>query len=324
MTRSIIKLLSQALLLLGPMLTIGWSFLDFIGVSPDASGFVSLNMFGIPLSGTKEEVEMTLRIIVTLGGFAFLVGSEVVDIVLPRRDLAEFRTAYFAEKREEWRGDPENKIPDDVRISIMHVRRTWYTLWITGKFCWTWNDGFDPPNHYGANMTLFTFQGVAGAAYRAANRAAYRDAENKRRVGAVADYRNKLPPSVQFSDYKTSIPLAALILVSFVLAGVLLPSSLGKVILLIAIASGITLMIRVLKSNELNLWPWQLKKIGNLKYILSIPILKVSKGNSKRWSCVGVITFDTASDDGAAFLQAHEARLARYFIDKGKVIACLR
>ena len=54
---------------------------------------------------------MTLRVLVSLVGFGFLVAYEMIDVVLPRRDLTEFRTAYLDREKRKWRHDSGNKIP---------------------------------------------------------------------------------------------------------------------------------------------------------------------------------------------------------------------
>jgi hypothetical protein len=294
------------------MLTLNWSFLNLLGYSGGPTSQVLVNfLFFIPLSGEKQQVEMKLRIIASLVGLVLLITYEIVDTVVPRRDLREFRTAYLGQQKEEWRNDPDNKIPDDVRINIMHVRRPWYTLFM-GKFYWTWNDGFIPPQQKDANMKLLTFQGVAGSAFKA-------------KKPKAVDLRNLSPQMVSLMDYKAQITLA-------VVAGVLstvpwwligkpspIPYFIGVII-----ALAVYLSFSVLRTNVFRLWPWQLKKTEDVKYILSIPLFKASKGESKSFKCTGVINLDTLSDEGAEFLERNEGKIVNYFLDRGKVIACLR
>lgn len=312
MTRSIGKLISQFLLLLGPMLTVGWSFLDFVGVPSDGPGTVTVSVPGFPLSGPKQEVEMTLRIMVSVMGFGLLVAYELIDVTWPRRDLMEFRTVYLNREKGKWRGDSENNIPKDVRISIMHVRRPWYVLWTINRFFWTWNDGFEPPNQKGANMVLFTFQGAAGEAYRA-------------KAVHTANYLEVPPPKAEFADYKRPLFITGgIVLLNAALAAVF-PSAFGTVFLPIIVVAISVLAVLVLRKNEYRLWPWQLNDAADVKYILCIPMFRVkTKGENKSFQCVGVITLDTRSDAGGLFLQQNQDRLIVYFLDKGKVIACLR
>src|SRR5688500_1830301 len=138
MIRSIGKLISQGLLLLGPLLTLNWSALNFLGVPGGPNDPTTLDLLFFSLSGEKQAVEMKLRIIASVVGFALVVAYEMIDIVIPRWDLTEFRSAYLGQQNEEWRNDPDNQIPDYVRINIMHVRRPWFTLFM-GRFYWTWN-----------------------------------------------------------------------------------------------------------------------------------------------------------------------------------------
>lgn len=311
MTRSIGKLLSQGLLLLGPLLTVNWSFLNFLGFPGGPNDPITLNLLFYPLSGEKQQVEMQLRIIASVIGFVLLVTYEVIDTVIPRRDLSEFRSAYLGQQKEEWRNNPENKIPDYVRINIMHVRHPWYTLFI-GRFYWTWNDGFKPPNHRDANLLLLTFQGVAGATYRA-------------REAQAVDFRASPPRPVRFSDYVGFLIIAGIGTVAVLLLYWAFFRDRSILYLFLAL-TGIAsyLAVRVLQQNEFRLWPWQAKKTEYVKYILSVPLFKASKGDSQMFKRVGVINLDTTSDEGAAFLQANEGRLVAYFLDRGKVIACLR
>ncbi|HET8783889.1 MAG TPA: hypothetical protein VFM63_15855, partial [Pyrinomonadaceae bacterium] len=160
-------------------------------------------------------------------------------------------------------------------------------------------------------MFLFTFQGVAGAAYR--TRDAY-----------TADYCEVSPPKAEFSNYKTSIIITSGILVLSAILTAIFPSAFVTVFLPIIVVSLAVFAITVLRKNEFHLWPWQLKDTAALKYILCIPMFKTTKGESKSFQCVGVITLDTVSDAGAAFLKQNRYRLIEYFLDKGKVIACLR
>jgi hypothetical protein len=311
MIRTLGKLFSQGLLLLGPMLTLNWSFLNFLGYSGGPSDIVTLNVFFIPLTGQKQQVEMTLRIIASLVGLVVLISYEIMDTVLPRRNLTEFRTIYLEQEKLTWRKEPDGLIKQ-VRINIMHVRRPWYTLFL-GRFYWTWNDGFDPPDQKDANMLLLTFQGVAGAAYRA-----------KEPQGV--DFRELPPGKVRFDDYRKYLAAGVS---AVIILGAIYGLSRGKFPGISFFSAGIVVIvifiaIGILRAEQFRLWPWQAKKTAPVKYILSVPLFKASKGDSRTWKPVGVINLDSTTEEGAAFLQANEGRLAAYFIEIGKVIACLR
>jgi hypothetical protein len=311
MTRSIGKLFSQGLLLLGPLLTVNWSFLNFLGFPGGPNDPTTINLLFYSLSGEKQQVEMKLRIIASVIGFVLVITYEVIDIVIPRRDLSEFRSAYLGQQKEEWRNDPNNQIPNYVRINIMHVRHPWYTLFL-GRFYWTWNDGFNPPNHRDANLLLLTFQGVAGATYRA-------------KAAKAVDFRESPSRPVHFSDYVGFLVISGIAAFAALLLYLVVFRSRSILYLIVPlIVIAVYLAIRVLQQNEFWLWPWQAKKTEYVKYILSVPLFKASKGDSKGFKRVGVINLDTTTDEGAMFLQANEGRLVTYFLDRGKVIACLR
>jgi hypothetical protein len=94
----------------------------------------------------------------------------------------------------------------------MHVRRPWYTLFI-GRFYWTWNDGFKPPNQKDSKLLLLTLQGVAGIAYRT-------------QAAKWIDLRGYPPPKVRFADYRKFIAagMAALLFLSLFWSTFKLPS----------------------------------------------------------------------------------------------------
>jgi hypothetical protein len=311
MIRSFGKLVSQALLLLAPMLTVGWSFLNLLGYPGDAHYPTTVNLLFFPLVGEKEQVEMQLRVIASLVGFGLLVAYEVLDTFLPRRDLAAFRTAYLKQEKEEWRKDPTNQIPPEVRINIMHVRHPWYTLFF-GRFYWTWSDGFVPPHHQDANLRLTTYQGVAGTAFRT-------------KAVAVMDFRNDTSTPARFQDCLLFIAVAAFILIvsiptywyTFHRAPVAFFS-------FVLIGTTAFLTLKIVRLDRFRLWPWQARKTAGVKYILSIPLFKELPTVPASFKHVGVINLDTTSDKGVKFLMDNEGRLVDYFTDRGKVIACLR
>jgi hypothetical protein len=151
----------QAVLVLAPLLTMGFSLLNLIGHSAAGPSQVVSVLF---LSGPKQEVELQLRIYITIVALVLSLTFEAVDLYLPSRSLMRFRKHYLEEQRKEWRA----KLSPEIRINIMYARRRWYTLWLfIHVFEWTWNDGFEHPNeHIDANLWMCEFQGLCGRAFR--------------------------------------------------------------------------------------------------------------------------------------------------------------
>lgn len=150
----------QAVLVLSPLLTMGFSLLNLIGHSAAGPTDPVQVLF---LNGQKQVVELWLRISVTVVALLGSLTYEAVDLYLPSRSLLRFRKHYLEAQKEEWR----SKLIPDVRINIMYARRRWYFLWLVRVFEWTWNDGFGPPNeHLDANMWICEFQGACGKAFR--------------------------------------------------------------------------------------------------------------------------------------------------------------
>lgn len=150
----------QAALVLAPLLTMDWSLLNFFGHREAAPmDRVEILFF----SGPKQEVELSLRILISTVALIGALAYEAVDLYWPTRSLRAFRKHYLEEKRAEWRV----RLSPEIRINIMYARRRWYFLWLVRVFEWTWNDGFDPPRgHVDANMWISEFQGACGKAFR--------------------------------------------------------------------------------------------------------------------------------------------------------------
>lgn len=151
----------QFVLVMSPLLTMGFSLLNLIGHSAAGPTDVVRVLF---LTGPKQEVELRLRIYLTVVALIGSLTFEAIDLYLPSRSLLRFRKHYLEEQNKKWR----SKLIPDVRINIMYARRRWYFLWLFVKvFEWTWNDGFAPPNeHVDANLWICEFQGVCGKAFR--------------------------------------------------------------------------------------------------------------------------------------------------------------
>lgn len=262
MIRIIIKLFTQALLLIGPIITLNWSFLSFLGYGDP----VDINLRVFHIIGAKPAVELNLRLVATAAGWFLVAVSEVFDYYIPRRDFREFRSLYLNnDALQRWRG----VLHSDIRINIMHTHRKWYFLGLVRMFHWTWNDKFDPPEgHFDVNLRLTEFQGVCGKAFR-----------------------EQLP---QFVDFRP------------------------------VVGTPLRWYEKWLLLNQFHLWHKQIVKVGHVKAILSIPILREMKGNSPKWKPAGVINLDTTTDEGAEFLKINKQKLVDYFTDYGKMLACLK
>ena len=168
MSHLIGRILVQVILALSPLITLPWSLVDYIGYKVTAVAAVGIpeviesRLFGLPVVGTKSQVELTLRASAIV--FALLVSasidvfSQVADVYIPRRRLQDFRGDYLNEKKKEW----AELTGKDVRVCVMFARRPWHFPF-TKKLYWSWNTGFDPPDrHLDANIAFWQWQGVCG------------------------------------------------------------------------------------------------------------------------------------------------------------------
>lgn len=185
MGRIVTKLVTQGLLLLGPIITLNWSILSLLGYGQD----VNLNFLFFGIAGPKEQVEFKLRVFVTAFGLLLVFGSEIFEYYLPKRDFRDFRNLYLENEAKTWR----ETLRADIRINILHVYRPGRYLWLIPVFRWTWNDGFRPPNgHFDVNLYFTTLQGVCGRAYRS-EKAVFVDFREEVRPPRARSYQ-KWPP----------------------------------------------------------------------------------------------------------------------------------
>jgi hypothetical protein len=154
MTRILVRQISQLLLLIGPIITLNWSILDWLGYA--GTDEVRLNFLLFDLVGPKQVVEFKIRGAVIIVGWFSIFLHDMFEYYVPERDFKKFRSLYLDNIRLEWR----KTIPTEIRISIFHARRRWFFP-ICRILCWTWNDGFEPSDS-DANMRLMSWQGVAG------------------------------------------------------------------------------------------------------------------------------------------------------------------
>lgn len=163
MWRFIAKHGAQALLVLGPVLTLNWSLLNWLGhqkAGPSDPVIVGLGL--VRLSGPKQEIELQLRLLISIFALFIVMSAEIFDLYLPQRSMKEFRTRFLKDMKEDWRAE----WGDDFRICILHARRP-LLFPLCRFFHWTWDDGFDPPaGHFDAKLTLCEYQGVCGLAFR--------------------------------------------------------------------------------------------------------------------------------------------------------------
>jgi len=309
--RTIGKLLSQALLLLGPMLTLPWSFLNLVGYQGGPADPITVKLLFLSITDQKSRLEIKFRVAVSLAGLVLMIIFEIVDTVLPRRSLAQFRKSYLAEQKKIWKAQLMDVVKG-LRISILQVQHPWYTLFF-GKFRWVWSEGFDYPNQRDVNLFMFTRQGLAGRAYR--------DQEILR-----ADFRELPPQAPHTTNYKVylagvvvALPLIASII--FILRSELpeFKTMLELFVVLIAVIA----LLGFLNRDRFQLWPWQSKRVRRIQYILSVPLFRESQTDSRSWKPVGVLNVDATTEEGAAFLRKNEKELAEYFFQVGKVIARL-
>jgi hypothetical protein len=160
MAKILIRHLSQILIIIAPAFTLSWSILDWLGYSGAPTNVVQVNYWFIHLSGSKQEVELKIRmaLIVTASILVFI--HEAYEHYIPERDLKKFRVLYLEDMKKKWR----NYLLPDIRVSILHARRLWYFPFIK-IFSWTLTDGY-APNDLDANLFLTSRQGVAGIALR--------------------------------------------------------------------------------------------------------------------------------------------------------------
>lgn len=144
------------------MLTMHWSLLDVFGGPIVTSGVYSFGSGRLTLTGTtKEQVELKLRITFAILGLLLAFVVDFSDTYTPQKRMVEFRRLFLSDRRNTWR----ESLGDGVRFNVMHARRRWFLPFLR-TFVWTWNDGFDPPEHRDAGLCLTEFQGVCGLALR--------------------------------------------------------------------------------------------------------------------------------------------------------------
>lgn len=155
------RYLSQAAVILGPMITLQWSLLDFLEIgAPTESGYlVELGLWD--LRGPRDEVEFKVRLAISMGGLLAVFVYDLLELYLPQRRIEAFRTEFLDHKAPEW----ERKLKGgEIRVAVFFARRHWFFP-LCRFLSWRWSRGFkdfDPDRH----LLLTEWQGLAGRALR--------------------------------------------------------------------------------------------------------------------------------------------------------------
>lgn len=187
MFRMFLRYISQGLLVLGPLLTLEWSFLDWCCPNQNLSPGQGLHVWFTTIPGSKQEIEFVLRLIATTIALFLVFTYEILDLYVPRRDLREFRNIFLKEKGKTWR----KEFLDDIRINVMFARRYWYFPFFRILDC-IWNDGYTPSpklpkSSRGVNPWLTEWQGLSGLVLRTGE-------------AKWVDFREKQPKTYRFYE----------------------------------------------------------------------------------------------------------------------------
>lgn len=164
MFRALLRYGTQALIILTPLLTRNWSLVNLWGYGGKGpTDTVEIQWGFLALSGEKDEVEITLRLLLTVLALLVVLAIEFWDLYLPDRERKEFKKEYLKEKQEEW----EKKLGENVRINLMFARRAPYFP-LVRILRWEWrSSNYAPPEgHLDADLFLTEWQGVSGLALR--------------------------------------------------------------------------------------------------------------------------------------------------------------
>ena len=154
---------TSILLAVAPLLTAQYSLLDVLGFSPGVDGKLTLAFTRwLTISGPKPQVEMQLRVYLTLFGVLALLVQGYFDAYRPSRTLESFRQDYLEHlSKAEWR--KRQRLRSDIRINVMYKRFGWIVPLF--YFDFIWQDGFAPSDR-DTSLRLYFFQGVCGRASR--------------------------------------------------------------------------------------------------------------------------------------------------------------
>lgn len=151
----------SAVLAIAPLLTAQVSLLDLLpfgwGAGPDVNGSVDIAWLPDALGrGSKPEVEMKLRFLLTSAGVAWLIGFGYFDAYLPSRTLESFRHEYLSNVvSTQWRKG--GRLRSSLRINVMYLRWRWF-MPLGPSFTVVWKDKFHPSDRDGS-LCLYRWQG---------------------------------------------------------------------------------------------------------------------------------------------------------------------
>jgi hypothetical protein len=156
--RHLIKWLSQILAIIAACLSGHYSLIDFLGMQK--GNHVQLGPW-IP-SGSKEQVELELKIAILLSALILSAIIDLVDYYWPQKKISEVRKKYLKLMSDEFK----SKIAQtELRISICYAKRGWFwPFWKT--FDIVWCEGYAPGQDKEKTLRLATWQGVSGLAFR--------------------------------------------------------------------------------------------------------------------------------------------------------------
>ncbi len=113
------------------------------------------------MSGTADQIEFKLGLLGSVVAFLLTMTADLVAVYLPLRSFKVFRVWYIDRvAADDWK----KVLFPGVRISILHATRpAWFPFF--RRFHWIWCTGFEPGNHHGGGVLLWSWQGVSGQSY---------------------------------------------------------------------------------------------------------------------------------------------------------------
>lgn len=132
MRRIIQRYVPQLLVVLAPLITTPWGWLDFMGIRADAA---NVYHFG-PFDGSKAEVEFKVALSAAALLFVVFIAEEIWDVYLPKQRLEQFRVAYLEAAKPR-----RFKLPAGVRVNLMFARQAAYWLFVP-RLDWVWSSGY--------------------------------------------------------------------------------------------------------------------------------------------------------------------------------------
>lgn len=157
-----LRYLAQFLVIGLPLFTGGFSLYDWLGYQPNAAGEVTVEVAGFAFTAKKALLDFQTRVAISFALLAIALINEFATAGLPLKRMREFRKHYLDEL---YTNTIKGLLGDGFRINLMYARRSPWFLFIP-RFEWAWSQNYKPPIHRDFGMALWTWQGVAGLAYR--------------------------------------------------------------------------------------------------------------------------------------------------------------